>query len=61
MFLTEPDYETAYIWYSIAQAMGIKGGFEGSRDVAGYLESVDLIAAQNKSVEIFESSAFARN
>ena len=60
-FLTEPDYETAYIWYSIAQAMGIKGGFEGSRDVAGYLESVDLIAAQNKSVEIFESSAFARN
>lgn len=60
-FLTEPDYETAYIWYSIAQAMGIKGGFEGSKDVAGYLESVDLIAAQNKSVEIFESSAFAGN
>ena len=60
-FLTEPDYETAYIWYSIAQAMGIKGGFEGSRDVAEYLESVDLVAAQNKSVEIFESSAFARN
>ena len=60
-FLTEPDYETAYIWYSIAQAMGIKGGFEGSRDVADYLESVDLIAAQNKSVEIFESSAFAGN
>jgi len=60
-FLTEPDYETAYIWYSIAQAMGIKGGFEGSRDVAEYLESVDLIAAQNKSVEIFESSAFAGN
>jgi uncharacterized protein len=60
-FLTEPDYETAYVWYSIAQAMGIKGGFEGSRDVADYLESVDLIAAQNKSVEIFESSAFAGN
>ena len=60
-FLTEPDYETAYVWYSIAQAMGIKGGFEGSRDVANYLESVDLIAAQNKSVEIFESSAFAGN
>jgi len=60
-FLTEPDYETAYIWYSIAQAMGIKGGFEGSRDVAEYLESVDLVAAQNKSVEIFESSAFAGN
>jgi len=60
-FLTEPDYETAYIWYSIAQAMGIKGGFEGSRGVADYLESVDLIAAQNKSVEIFESSAFAGN
>jgi uncharacterized protein len=60
-FLSEPDYKTAYIWYSIAQAMGIKGGFEGSRDVAEYLESVDLIAAQNKSVEIFESSAFAGN
>ena len=60
-FLTEPDYETAYIWYSIAQAMGIKGGFEGSKDVADYLDSVDLIAAQNKSVEIFESSAFAGN
>ena len=60
-FLTEPDYETAYIWYSIAQAMGIKGGFEGSRDVANYLESIDLIAAQNKSVEIFENSAFAEN
>ena len=60
-FLSEPDYKTAYIWYSIAQAMGIKGGFEGSRDVAEYLESVDLIAAQNKSIEIFESSAFAGN
>ena len=60
-FLSEPDYKTAYIWYSIAQAMGIKGGFEGSRDVAEYLESVDLVAAQNKSVEIFESSAFAGN
>jgi hypothetical protein len=60
-FLQEPDYETAYIWYSIAQALGIKGGFEGSRDVANYLESIDLIAAQNKSVEIFENSAFAEN
>jgi len=60
-FLSEPDYKTAYIWYSIAHAMGIKGGFEGSRDVAEYLESVDLVAAQNKSVEIFESSAFAGN
>jgi len=25
------------------------------------LESIDLIAAQNKSVEIFENSAFAEN
>jgi TPR repeat protein len=60
-FLQEPDYETAYIWYSIAQAMGINGGFEGSKEVAEYLEAVDLIAAQNKSVEIFESSVFAEN
>ena len=60
-FLQEPDYENAYIWYSIAQAMGIKGGYEGSRDVADYLEPVDLIVAQNKSVEIFENSAFAEN
>ncbi len=58
-FLTEPHYETAYIWYSIAQAIGIKGGFEGSTDVSNYLDTSGLIAAQNKSVEIFEGSAFA--
>lgn len=59
-FLTEPRYETAYIWYSIAQAMGIKGGFEGSAEVASYLDAPSLIAAQNKSIEIFEGSAFTR-
>ena len=59
-FLTEPHYETAYIWYSIAQAIGIKGGFEGSTDVSNYLDTSGLIAAQKKSVEIFEGSSFAK-
>ena len=58
-FLTIPDYEVSYIWYSIAQALGIKGGFEGSNEIANYLEAADLIIAQNKSIEIFEGSAFS--
>ena len=57
-FLTNPDYETAYVWYSIAQALGIEGGYSGSKESASHLDAVDLVNAQKKSNEVFEGSAF---
>ena len=59
-FLEEPNYELAYIWYSIAQAIGQRGGFEGSASVADMLEMDALIVAQNKALEVFEGSPFAK-
>jgi TPR repeat protein len=59
-FLEEPDYEIAYIWYSIAQAIGQRGGFTGSAEVAKMLEMDVLIAAQNKAVEVYTGSPFAQ-
>lgn len=58
-FMAEPDLEQAYVWYSIAQALGQRGGFEGSASVAEQLEMDALITAQNVALGVFEQSVFS--
>lgn len=59
-FLAEPDFETAYIWYSIAQALGVWGASEGTSEMASQLEPEALIAAQSKALDVFNASPFAQ-
>lgn len=59
-FLEEPDFETAYIWYSIAQALAIRGGAQGSAAMVDNMEPAALIAAQAKAQEIFLGSPFGQ-
>ena len=58
-FLLEPDIETAYVWYSIGQALGLKGANEGTAAMSDLLEPEALIAAQRRALDDFESSEFA--
>jgi TPR repeat protein len=59
-FLEEPDLERAYIWYSIAQALGIRGGAAGSAALSDQLEPDALIAAQTKAADVFSASLFSK-
>ena len=59
-FLEEPDLERAYIWYSIAQALGIRGGADGSAALSDQLEPDALIAAQTKAAAAFSASLFSQ-
>lgn len=59
-FLEEPNLEQAYIWYSIAQALGIHGGAAGSADLSDQLEPDALIAAQTKAADAFSASLFSQ-
>lgn len=58
-FLLEPDIETAYVWYSIGQALGLRGANEGTVAMSHLLEPEALIAAQRRALDDFESSEFA--
>lgn len=58
-FLLEPDIETAYVWYSIGQALGLRGANEGTLAMSDLLEPEALIAAQRRALDDFESSEFA--
>lgn len=58
-FLLEPDIETAYVWYSIGQALGLRGASEGTVAMSDLLEPEALIAAQRRALDDFESSEFA--
>ena len=58
-FLIEPDIETAYVWYSIGQALGLRGANDGTAAMSALLEPEALIAAQRRALDDFESSEFA--
>lgn len=58
-FLIEPDIETAYVWYSIGQALGLRGANDGTASMSALLEPEALIAAQRRALDDFESSEFA--
>ena len=53
--LVEPDYETAYSWYSVAAALKMPGGIRGREDVIDEIDSEKLVELQDEATEIFKN------
>ena len=53
--LDEPDYETAYIWFSISTALGLKGTLEARDDARDNVEEERLVELQREAGTIYES------
>ena len=53
--LDEPDYETAYIWFSISTALGLKGTLEARDDARDNVEDERLVDLQSEAGMIYES------
>ena len=53
--LDEPDYETAYIWFSISTALGLKGTLEARDDARDNVEEERLVELQSEAGTIYES------
>ena len=53
--LEEPNYETAYIWYSIAAALGLKGTLEARDNARENVEDERIIELQAEAGKIYES------
>ncbi len=53
--LDEPDYETAYIWFSISTALGLKGTLEARNDARDNVEVERLVDLQSEAGTIYES------
>ena len=53
--LVEPDYETAYSWYSVAAALKMPGGIRGREDVIEEVDPEKLVELQDKATEIFKN------
>ena len=57
--LEEPDYGTAYIWYSIAVALNIPDTIERRDDTESDIEAKELAQLQTEARELFEKYKFA--
>ncbi|HAK98212.1 MAG TPA: hypothetical protein DCP14_02590 [Rhodobiaceae bacterium] len=53
--LVEPDYETAYSWYSVAAALKMPGGIRGREDVIDEIDPKKLVELQDEATEIFKN------
>ena len=53
--LPEADYETAYIWYSIAAALGLEGAFDARDDARDNVEDERIVELQLEAGTIYES------
>ncbi|MEC8728594.1 MAG: hypothetical protein ACPHW3_05275 [Candidatus Puniceispirillales bacterium] len=58
--LYEPDYEQAYLWYSIASAVGVEGGQEARDEAASYLEPETMIALQEEARTTYYGLSFGK-
>ena len=56
--LAEPDYGNAYIWHSIAAALGLPGSGDARDEAESQLDSKDLATLQIKTQELFEKHNF---
>ena len=59
--LDEPDYETAYIWFSISTALGLKGTLEARNDARDNVEDERLVDLQSEAGNIYESLNISRD
>ena len=55
LMLDEPDYEAAYIWFSISTALGLKGTLEARDDARDNVEDERLVDLQSEAGTIYES------
>ena len=53
--LEEPDFETAYIWYSIATAIGLPGALEARDDARENVDDEKIAELQAEAGTIFET------
>ena len=53
--LVEPDYETAYSWYSVAAALKMPGGIRGREEVIDEIDPEKLVELQDEATEIFKN------
>jgi hypothetical protein len=53
--LEEPDFEMAYIWYSISTALGLPGSLEARDDARGNVDDEKIAELQGKAGTIYES------
>ena len=58
MLLEEADFETAYVWYSIAAAIGEEGSIEARDEAQGKVDDEEIVNLQVKAGTIFESLTF---
>ena len=53
--LEEADYETAYIWYAIAAALGLEGALDARDEARDNVEDVRIVDLQLEAGTIYES------
>lgn len=58
--LYDPDYEQAYLWYSIASAVGVEGSLEARDQAASYLEPETMIALQEEARTTYYGLSFGK-
>ena len=51
----EPNFEMAYIWYSISTAIGLPGSLEARDDARGNVDDEKIAELQDKAGTIYES------
>ena len=53
--LDEPDYETAYVWFSISTALGLDGALEARDDARDNVDDEKIVDLQSEAGTIYES------
>ena len=53
--LDEPDYETAYVWYSISTALGLDGALEARDEARDNVDDERIVELQSEAGTIYES------
>ncbi|NCW17400.1 MAG: hypothetical protein EBW38_19655 [Rhodobacteraceae bacterium] len=56
--MAEPDYENAYIWYSIAVALNLPETTDARDDSESQIDTKNLVDLQIKSQRLFEKYNF---
>ena len=53
--LEEPDFETAYVWFSISAALGLEGALEARDDARDNVDNEKIVDLQSEAGTIYES------
>ena len=53
--MDEPDYETAYVWFSISAALGLDGALKARDDARDNVDDEKIVDLQSEAGTIYES------